>query len=175
MSAFDNASPAPRGLIYLATFNGAERAVIAASAELQHAIRSSAPPAWPAILDRHQTAQRAVVAERLPRLPVDTEGMRAQALHDLREAANAYAALTDGRRDRLFIATAKLAGYVAHRVLTEGELRSALRDAATANGAVGAHGIRWVDGCITRALRLGQNDSLPPLARRFCSSGRTTP
>ena len=163
---------APTWFTCFASFGAPERAVIAASPDMRDEIRQAAPEDWHAIVERHRAAQRRVLEARLSRAPEDAEGMRAQALHDLRDAARSYAGLTDGRRNELFTWAAKLARYVVHNVVTEGELRSALRDAATANGAIGAHGARWADGCITRALRLGENDPLPPLARRFRTSGR---
>lgn len=167
MRPFQNASPAPRALLYLATFSKAERAVIGATPELKRAIRESGPADWPRILEQYQSRQRAAIAQRVTMLADDAEGLRAQAVHDLREAASAYAGLHDGRRGELFNIAARLARYVAHRILSDAELRSALREAAAANGALAQHGAYWCDGCITRALRLGAKDPLPPLARRF--------
>lgn len=169
---FASGATAPRGLLYLASFNAAERAVVAASPEMRDAIRGSDPAEWPAIVEQHRTTQRKAVEARLALVPDDAQGMRAQGLQDLREAAGAYASLTDGRRQALFTLVARLARYVVNRVLSESEVRSALCAAAEANGALAAHGTRWVDGCISRALRLGQNDPLPPLARCFRSGVR---
>ena len=157
---------APRWMLKLSSFNFAERAVIAAGPELQEVLRDAEPADWHAIVERRRSAHRAAVAERLAHAPPDAEGMRAQALHDLHEAAGSYTTFKDGRRQKLFSVTARLARYVAHGTLLETELRSALHQAATANGAL-THGERWFAGCISRALRYGQNDQLPPLARRF--------
>ena len=168
---FESASPAPRGLLYIATFGRADRAMISAQPDLRDAIRNADPGDWLSIIEQHRAAQRVALAARVAQLPRDDEGMRAQALHDLSEAARTYARLQDDRRNGLFSAAARLARYVTHGVLSEAEVRSALRVAAAANGALGEHGARWADRCISRAFRLGQNDPLPPLARRFKTGG----
>ncbi len=169
---FGNASPAPHRLLYLATFNDTERAVIKACADLREALRDAEPADWSGILQRHQAAQREALARRTAHLSHDGEGMRAQAAHDLAEAAAEYSSRQDGRREALFTTACRLARYVANDVLPEAELRSALREAAAANGALAKYGARWLDDTITRALARGRNDVLPPLARRFRNTGR---
>jgi hypothetical protein len=167
-----SAPAAPQWLVYLATFSKPERAVIKACPDLREALRDAEPAAWSGILQRHQAAQRETLARRTAHLPHDGEGMRAQAAHDLAEAAVEYAGRKDGRRDALFTAACRLARYVVNDVLPEAELRSALREAAAANGALVKYGARWLEDTITRALVRGRNDALPPLARRFRSTGR---
>jgi len=165
--SFEQARSAPRGLLYLATFSAAERAVMRSQPDLRAAIGTAEPSHWLEILRRHQSAQRAVLAERMAGVPRDDRGMRAQALHDLHDGARSYAALKNERRNRLFGLAARMARYVANGVLTDAEVRSALLAAASANGSLEKHGHRWAGACITRALALGLNDPLPPLARRF--------
>lgn len=167
--SFASAAPAPRELLYLATFSAAERAVIESQPDLRASVRNADPGDWIEILRRFQAVQRSVFAQRMGRVSADSVGLRAQALHDLQEASRNYALLQDGRRNSLFKYAARLARYVAHQILSEAEVRSALADAAIVNGAVRAHGIDWADSCITRALALGRNDPPPLLARRFRS------
>lgn len=160
-----DASPAPRELVYLATFNARERAEIAADDKLREAIRVAEPADWPGILEAHRQAKAERIASRMGATSPDS--MRRQALHDLREASEAYTGLRDGRRNGLFSVACRLVRYVVNGVLTENELRTDLRNAAAANGALGANGSAWFDGVIRRALAFGARDSLPPLARRF--------
>lgn len=171
MIGFLDAPPAPRGLLYLATFSAAERAEIAATAELMASIRAAAPADWPEILDRHRRSRHADMRARTGHLTDDADGMRRQALSDVQEAASTYAALRDGRRNGLFCAVCRLAKYVVNGVISEAELRDALCAAAAANGALAKHGARWAECTIGRALSAGRNDTLPPLARRFRSGG----
>jgi hypothetical protein len=161
----DEAPQAPRALIYLATFNLRERAEIAAEPALRSVMRDAEPADWPAIYEAHRHARARRVAARCPSASADA--MRRQALHDLQEVAAGYAGLRDGRRNGLFSAACRLACYVANGVLSEADLRLALREAAAANGALAAHGAAWCDGTIRRALDYGARDALPPLARRF--------
>lgn len=101
----------------------------------------------------------------------DDEGMRRQALHDLRLTAREYAELQDGQRTKLFSIACRCARYVAHRVLTEAEFRAALLEAANTNGAIANQGPRWADAAIRKAIIACRRDPLPPLARRFRSGG----
>ena len=171
MNTFPRARPAPRALLFLATFNTREREAIAADAALCAAIRSAVPADWPSLLAAHRSRQRSACAARTSDRPPDASGMRRQALHDLKTEARAYAELTDGRRDELFRSAARLAKYVTNEVLTEAELRAALEKAADENGTLRRHGDRFVEDTITRALAMGENDELPALARRFRRQG----
>jgi hypothetical protein len=159
------APQAPRGLIYLATFNVRERAEIAAEPALRSALCDAEAANWPAIYETHRSAKARRIAARCPL--GSANAMRRQALHDLQQAAADYAARRDGRRNGLFSVACLLARYVANSVLSEAELRIGLREAATANGALAAHGPAWFDGTIRRALAYGASDALPSLARRF--------
>lgn len=159
------AAYAPRELVYLATFNKRERVEIVADPEVSAVIKDAATADWPAILEAHRRARGLRIAARTA--PAPTDAMRRQALSDLHDEAAGYAALTDGRRNGLFSVASRLVRYVVNGVINEVELRSALREAAAANGALGTHGPAWLDGVIRRALAYGARDSLPPLARRF--------
>ena len=167
MTAFDRAAPAPKALLLAATFNGSQRRIIEACAELRREIFESDPAHWPAIFDDF-TARRLVAKPARAQLEADDEnGLRRQAEHDLQTAATALAALQDERRTELFRSAARLAKYIAHGILTADEARAVLIEASVANGAVAAHGRVWAEQCVDRAFALGRADPLPPLARRF--------
>jgi hypothetical protein len=166
-----NAPPAPRGLLFLATFSERERAEIESSPLLLSAIRTGSPAEWPEIMRQHREAQRAAARARSATFAPDDHGMRRQALYDLQAAADALAALTNNRRGQLFGVACRLAKYVTHDVLSEAETCAALREAAAANGSLTRYGQRWADNTIRRALYAGRNDTLPPLARRFRTNG----
>jgi hypothetical protein len=163
--------PAPRGLLFVATFSRHEHVEIARHPELMRAIHEAEPTAWAGIMAAHRQVQRMSLETRTAHLPPDDDGMRRQALDDLQTAANALAALTDARRGQLFGAACCLAKYVTHCFLSEAETFAALRDAAAANGSLTRYGQRWADSTIRRALFAGRNDTLPPLARRFRTTG----
>ena len=93
--------------------------------------------------------------------------MRRQALADFESEIVALGGLSDGRRQAVFSAPARLAKYVANGVLAQGEVRTGLLEAWRANGGASKHGERFAEGAIRRALELGRNDQLPPLARQF--------
>jgi hypothetical protein len=166
-----DAPPAPRGLLFLATFSKRERAEIMSSPDLLAAIRAASPADWPGIMRRHREAQRAAARTRVATALVDDDGLRQQALHDLQTAADTLAALTDNRRGQLFGVACCIAKYVTHNVLSEAETCAALREAVAANGSLTRYGQRWADSTIRRALIAGRNDTLPPLARRFRTNG----
>ena len=54
-----DAPPAPRGLLFLATFSKRERAEIRSSSHLLVAIKASSPAEWLGIMRQHREAQRA--------------------------------------------------------------------------------------------------------------------
>jgi hypothetical protein len=164
-----DAPPAPRGLLFLATFSKRERAEITNSPDLLAAIRAGSPAEWPGIMRQHREVRRSAAQTCVATM--DEDGQRQQALHDLQAAADALAALTDNRRGQLFGVACRLAKYVSHRVLSEAETFAALLEAAAANGSLTRYGRRWVDNTIRRALIVGRNDALPPLARRFRKNG----
>jgi hypothetical protein len=166
-----DAPPAPRGLLYLATFSRRERAEITSSRCLLAAIRAGSPAEWPSIMRSHREAQRAARTRVATTSFLNEHGLRQQAVHDLQSAANALAALSDNRRGQLFGIACRLAKYVAHHVLSEAETCSALREAAASNGSLTRYGHHWANSTIRRALIAGRNDALPPLARRFRTNG----
>ena len=111
--------------------------------------------------------QRVALQPRVPLADADAPAMRRQALSDLRAQTSALASLTDNRRQTIFSAAARLAKYVTHGVLAADEARTALLEAWDASGAARKHGRSYAEGAIRRALELGRNDSLPPLAHCF--------
>jgi hypothetical protein len=171
MTPIFDAPPAPRGLLYLATFSRRERAEITSSPHLSAAIRAGSPAEWPGIMRQHRETQRTAAGACVATIALDDDGLRQQALHDLQAAAVALAALTDNRRGQLFGVACRLAKYLTHGVLSEAETFAALHEAAASNGSLTRYGQRWADSTIRRALVAGRNDVLPPLARRFRTNG----
>jgi hypothetical protein len=171
MISLDDAPLAPRALVFEATFSRSEQAEIARDPDLSANIRTADPSTWAATMDAHRQAQRAALAARTAHLERDADGMRRQALHDLRAAAAEYAGLSDGRRTKLFNMACKCARYVVHGVLTEAEFRSEWMDAARANGALAKHSARWAVITIRNAITKAAGDPLPPLARAFRTGG----
>ena len=166
-----DASPAPSALLYFATFNISEREEIAANSNLCAAIKVATAADWTSILERHRKEKTDAIRARMASEAPDLDGMRAQALSDIREAAGAYAELTDGRRSQLYGMVCRIGKYVANGIVTEVELRAMFHEAAEANGAISKHGRGWANATITSALRASRSDALPPLARRFRSNG----
>jgi hypothetical protein len=167
MISLADAPLAPRALTFLATFSRSEQAEIARDPELSADIRTADPSTWAATVDAHRQAHAAAIAARTAHLPLDADGMRRQALHDLRAATSEYAGLSDGRRQGLFNLACKCARYVVHGVLTENEFRVAWIEAARANGALAKHKPRWAVVTIRNAITKAAGDPLPPLARAF--------
>jgi hypothetical protein len=161
---------APRELLYLATFGKRERQQIAGTPNLRAALKAAPATDWRDIYERWGEQERHRIAQRCGPC-ADDEGMRRQALHDLSITAREYAELQDGRRNKLFSLACRCARYVAHGVISEGEFRAVLLDAARANGALAKHGPAWAEGAIRRALVVSNGDPLPPLARAFRSAG----
>lgn len=161
---------APKGLLWLATFNTRERQQIASTPDLLAALKAAPATDWAAIFERWREDEARRIAQRCGPC-ADDEGMRRQALHDLSLTAREYAELQDGRRNKLFSLACRCARYVAHHVITEAEFRAALLDAAKANGALAKHGSAWAESAIRRALVRGNGDPLPPLARAFRTGG----
>ena len=169
--SFADAPPAPVGLIFLATFSTKERAEIATCSHLTSAIRAASAAEWPVLIRRHREGKYAAALKRVAALRADNDGMRRQAIDDLKRAADTLAALSDNRRGQLFVLACRLARYVANDVLSEAEICNALRGAASANGSLTRYGYRWADNTVKRALIAGRNDALPMLARRFRTKG----
>ena len=163
VEALQSAPPAPRGLLYLATFNQAQRRQVAADPALLAVIRESNPADWQTHFDHQTRKNRALVVLAAP----DASGMRLQAIHDLRTAADSLASLSDGRRGAIFTTAARMAKYVANAVLTAAEVQEALGSGWIVCGGAAKYGQAFAAGAIRRALDLGRNDPLPPLARQF--------
>jgi hypothetical protein len=170
MTDLYNPPLAPPGLLFLATFNRAERHIIRQDSYLQNEIRRSSPAAWRSVFDSHRS-QRASAARSLSVSGAGDNAMRRQAHSDLSEAANRLSMLVDGRRVRLFHEACRLAKYTVHGVIADGELRDRLMAAAAANGSLAKYGYRWAEDVIGRALSLGRCDPLPLIARRFRVGG----
>jgi hypothetical protein len=170
VSSVHDAPSAPKGLLWLATFNTRERQHITDTPDLLAALKTAPATDWAAIFERWRQDEAQRIAQRCGPC-ADDEGMRRQALHDLSITAREYAEMQDGRRNKLFSLACRCARYVAHHVLTEAEFRAALLDAAKANGALAKHGSAWAESAIRRALVAGSRDQLPPLARAFRSGG----
>ncbi len=165
-AALFDAPIAPRGLLYLATFNDRDRGLISCTPALREAIRYSEPGDWPAIVQSRRETEAAKISERIGPCE-DAEGYRAQARSDLTHTAAEFSALTDGRRTGLFRTACRIGKYVAHGHLTNGEFRSAFLEAARTNGALQKHGPQWAATALRSAIEKSQPDGLPPLAREF--------
>jgi hypothetical protein len=99
--------------------------------------------------------------------PVSDERMRKYAEVALNDEARQLRATPEGGRNpQLFDAGCRLGKYVHHGVLTEGELRSALLDAAQANGLIGDDGLKACQDTLSSALRKSEHDELPILDDR---------
>jgi hypothetical protein len=173
MSTFENAAPAPRGLLYFATFNANERAAIAALPELRDAIRASAPAEWSGIVDRHQAAQReGLRGKTLPR-PVgpssherDRQWRYVQSI--LSRELRALAAMQpgSGRNDTAFRLVCRVGRWAHHGVITRDQLITDVLDACERNGLVRDDGRKAVFDTIASALARSAADSLPQLGAR---------
>lgn len=173
MSPFDKASPAPRGVLYLATFNATERAVIAASPELRDAIRSSSPAEWPAIIDEHQAAQRAALRRTAPPncdLPSAPEHARqyryASAILSRELPALASMPPASGRNHAVFKLACRVGRWVHAGVVPRAEFERAVLDACERNGLVREDGRKAVLDTIASALARSATDTLPELEAR---------
>lgn len=165
-----DAPQAPRPLPFLATFNRRERELINNTSALRQSISEASPSDWLKILQTWRNEEAAKIAANC-NADGDEEGMRRQALHDLRAVAAEFACLTDGRRQKLFSLACKAAKYVARGVLTDIEFRSTLMEAARVNGSLEKHGAVWAVTTIRNAINRASRDPLPPLARAFRSEG----
>ena len=171
MSTFDSAAPAPRGVLYLATFNACERSAIAASPALRQAIRDSDPAAWSAIFGQHQAAQRAstmTAARAASRPPPDEPELRRQHRYGLailnRELAALAAMQPDsGRNDAAFRLVCRIGRWTHHGIIPRAQLVAAVLDACQRNGLVAEDGRKAVLDTIASGLAQSANDALPAL------------
>ena len=172
--ALQNVQPAPRGLLYLATFNRAQRHRIKADPALLAALREAATSDWQGVFDAHQLEfsqalkrSGAEFSESLKEGGGLASSYRRQAIHDLTASADGLANLSDGRRAAIFAVSCGVAKYVGNDILTAAEVQAALSSAWAACGGAAKYGQAFAEGAIRRALDLGRNDPLPPLARQF--------
>ena len=166
MTFLQDLLPAPVDLVYLATLNRRERALIACTPELRREISAGTSAEWLAILQRWQTTRHPITAIHNP-CKSQAQGYRAQALSDLGEATAEFSALDDGRRNGLFTISCRVAKYVHHQYVSEVEFRSAFVAAVRTNGALVKYGIVWAMKTLSNALLCASHDNLPPLARAF--------
>jgi hypothetical protein len=85
-----NADPAPRAVLYRATFNRTERARIETSPELRRAIDKAPPSNWDMIIRQFHAESEAKASASAWRTLEDAPAMRRQAPSDLREATQGY-------------------------------------------------------------------------------------
>jgi hypothetical protein len=171
---FGKAAPAPRGLLYLATFNAAERAVIAASPELRQAIRDSEPAKWPAIVEQHRAAQREALAAHFasrsrasPSTPAH-ERQHRYVTSILHRELRALAAMQpgSGRNDAVFRLACRVGRWAHAGIITREQLTAAVLDACEANGLVNDDGRKAVLDTIASGLAKSAADALPELGVR---------
>lgn len=167
---FGSAASAPRAFLYLASFNGAERAVIAASPELRQAICESGPSVWPAILARHQAAQRTVLRAKPATRPAGPEHERqwrysqSVLLRELRSLAAMQPGT--GRNDRAYRLVCRVGRWVHHGIISRDHLVADMLDACERNGLVAEDGRRAVLCTIESGLARSAHDTLPELEAR---------
>jgi hypothetical protein len=173
MSTLQVAAPAPRGLLYLATFNAAERAAIAASPELRQAIRDTEPAEWPAIVERHQVAQRQAVATTRPiRHRAEGDGAERQqhryaaAILDRELCALASMQRGSGRNHAAFKLACRVGRWVHHGVIRSDDFTAAVLDACEHNGLVAEDGRAAVLATVASGLARAAHDTLPVLEGR---------
>lgn len=162
----------PSRLLYLATFNRAQRDKIKCTPPLLALIRESYPADWCTIFADYTSRGLAAIIRRQG--PASDDAMQRQAAGDLYEATNELAALRDGRRNALFFVACRVAKYVALGALTESEFTGRFLAAAATNGSTAKHGAGWAHGVLRRALLAGRNDPPPPIAARYRDGGRAT-
>ena len=166
--ALDEIGTAPRGLLYLASFNRRERAEVAATPELRKAISDSAPDCWRALYDEHaKAAMMARLASRPPLRADDDGPMRMQALADMQDRAARLASKIDGRKSEAYKAAAAVGKYVAAGMLSADEVIAALMDAWADCGGLKKHGPKYGLDQIRNGLQISRNDPLPPLANQY--------
>lgn len=166
---FGNAPPAPRELLYLASFNAAERAVITRTPGLREAIQQSEPSKWPAILERQRTAQR--VKLQMPSAAGCGDAHKRQWMYArcvLERELRSLSAMrpNSGRNDRAFRLVCRMGRWVHAGIITRAELTEGVLDACERNGLVADDGRKAVLDTIASGLAKSANDSLPVLEER---------
>lgn len=171
MNPFENAAPAHRGLLYLASFSGAERSVIAALPELKEAIRSGEPAEWPAIVERHRAAQREALSAhraKLTRLsagPPDHQRQHRYAASILDRELLALGGMQpgSGRNDAVFRLVCRVGRWVHHGIIPRDHFVADVLDACDRNGLVQEDGRATVLATIASGLARSAHDALPDL------------
>jgi hypothetical protein len=167
MSIFDHATAAPRGLLYFASFNAAERAMIAESPELRDAIRGGAPAEWPAIVERHRASLRAAFAERKPQASgssiTDHERQLRYVTAILCRELPRLAGMAQGtgRNDAAFRLVCRVGRWVHHGIIPRDQLITDVLKACERNGLVAEDGRKSVLDTIASGLDRSAEDSLP--------------
>lgn len=162
---FGAASPAPKALMYLATFNATERARLVASPELQSAIQQAEPSTWPAIWERHRADQHSMTHEVEPHSD-ERQGRYAAAILT-RELDDLAAMPPDsGRNDAVFRLVCRVGRWVHHGLIERDQLTSGVLDACARNGLITASGRKAVLATIASALAKSAGDALPDLGDR---------
>lgn len=173
MSTFDGAAPAPRALIYCATFNRIERAIIAASPELQQAIRESEPSDWPALLAQHQATRRVDRCTNVVRPAVgltDSEHERqlryVQSILSRELPALASMQPNSGRNDAAFRLVCRVGRWVHAGIIARDQFIAEVLYACERNGLVIEDGRKSVLDTIASGLARSAHDTLPVLEAR---------
>lgn len=174
MSIFNNAAPAPRELIYQATFNATERARSDASLPLRQAIRGADPADWSVIVEQHQAAQRGVQAtqsaRRLCRAADGAEHERQTryVASILERELPALAAMRpgSGRNDAAFRLVCRVGRWAHAGILARDQLAAAVLEACEQNGLLRDDGRKAVLATIASGLAKSAADALPVLRAR---------
>jgi hypothetical protein len=169
---FEDAGSAPRGLLYLTSFNAAERTVIAASPELQSAIRRSAPADWPALFDRHRAAQRtAATAQPVRQYRASDTEHRRQHCYVSKILSRELPALSampagSGRNVAAFRLVCRVGRWAHHGIIPRAQLIADVLEACECNGLVHEDGRKSVLDTIDSGLAKSVADALPELGDR---------
>lgn len=171
---FENAAPAPRALLYLASFNAVQRAVIAASPALRDSIRGSEPADWPAVFEGHRTAQRGALVGKSARSllqPVGgTERLRQYryVTSILEGELRALAAMppSSGRNDAAFRLVCRVGRWVHAGIIVRDQVAADVFQACVRNGLVADDGRKAVIDTIASGLARSAADTLPELGVR---------
>ena len=171
---FHNAAPAHRGLLYLATFNAVERAVIAASPEMRQAIRDCYPAEWSAIVEQHQAAQREALAPHIARRPcraADGPEHDRQHRYVASILTRELQALADmgpgsGRNDAAFRLVCRVGRWAHAGIIMRDHLIADVLGACERNGLLQEDGRAAVLATVASGLARSAADALPELEVR---------
>jgi hypothetical protein len=147
--------------------------MIAASPELQSAVRDADPADWPAIVDRYRAAQRAAV-------PAHAVPLRCSSPQPEHERQHRYAAAilsrelralgamlpNSGRNDAVYRLVCRIGRWVHAGIFPADRLTADVLQACRANGLLSEDGARAVLATIHSGLRKSAADALPYLEGR---------